>query len=119
MENTGKTNDKNIDLAQSIDKIFQEIKELKEAKKDVELEKKKITNSDLAKSIDEISQELKTLASKEKKGVEVEKVEEINDNFSKKKLDVNENIFIQKMDLEPFNVLNDFIFKHEKIEGNK
>ena len=80
-------------------------KEIKQESKELE----KLSNEDIIKAINNVKEELKSLKETNTKKVEVE---QINDNFNSKKQYENDSITIKQINLEPFNKLNDFIFKH-------
>lgn len=84
--------------------------EIKQETKELE----KLSNEDILKAINNVKEELKSLKEANTKKVEVE---QINDNFNSKKQYENDSINIKQINLEPFNKLNDFIFKHNG--GNK
>lgn len=80
-------------------------KEIKQESKELE----KLSTEDIIKAINNVKEELKSLKETNTKKVEVE---QINDNFNSKKQYENDSITIKQINLEPFNKLNDFIFKH-------
>lgn len=82
--------------------------EKKEIKQETE-ELETLSNEDILKAINNVKEELKSLKEANTKKVEVE---HINDNFNSKKQYENDSINIKQINLEPFNKLNDFIFKH-------
>ena len=79
--------------------------EIKQETKELE----KLSNEDILEAINNVKEELKSLKEANTKKVEVE---QINDNFNSKKQYENDSINIKQINLEPFNKLNDFIFKH-------
>ncbi|MBE6140691.1 MAG: hypothetical protein E7172_04055 [Firmicutes bacterium] len=83
-----------------------EKKEIKQENKELET----LSNEDIIKAINNVKEELKSLKEANTKKVEVE---QINDNFNLKKQYENDSINIKQINLEPFNKLNDFIFKHD------
>lgn len=82
-----------------------EKKEIKQENQELE----KLSNEDILEAINNVKEELKSLKEANTKKVEVE---HINDNFNSKKQYENDSINIKQINLEPFNKLNDFIFKH-------
>ena len=82
-----------------------EKKEIKQENKELET----LSKEDILKAINNVKEELKSLKEANTKKVEVE---QINDNFNSKKQYENDSINIKQINLEPFNKLNDFIFKH-------
>ncbi len=83
-----------------------ENKEIKQETK----ETKKLSTEDILAAINNVKEDLKTL----KESKQEKAIEKINDNFNAKKQYDNDSINLKKINLEPFNQLNDFIFKHDK-----
>lgn len=84
--------------------------ENKEIKQEVNQENN-LTNNQVMEAINNLSQEIKQLKQEKKNKMEVEK---IDTNVIKTNEKDSNVITLKEFNLEPFNQLNDFIFKHTK-----